>query len=285
MWIWSGAAALLIAFAVLPSLAAAEGVLERVAKQGEIRLAYRPDAAPFSFMPEGATEPKGYSVELCRTVAKAIKAELKLATLKVSYVKVTAVNRFQAITEGKADLLCEATTATLKRRATINFSIPTFLSGAGMMINPGGPKDFGELAGKKVSVLAGTTTEVVLKDYLRVHKIAADIVTVKRHSDGFAQLESGASAAYVADRTVLLYMILQRNKHGRLLLADQFLSIEPYALAMPRGDDDFRLEVDKVLSRQFREGGGTAIFAKVLGEGARPTGLQDMLFVISRLPE
>jgi ABC-type amino acid transport substrate-binding protein len=285
MGILSAAAALLAALLVLPSLAAAEGVLERIAKHGEIRLAYRPDAAPFSYMPEGATEPIGYSVELCRTVAQAIKAELKLATLKLSYVRVTAQNRFQAITEGKADLLCEGTTATLKRRATMSFSIATFLSGAGMMINPGGPKDFRQLAGKKVGVLAGTTTAVVLRDYLAVHKIPADIVAVKSHSAGFALLESGASAAYVADRTILLYMILKQDKLGKLLLANEFISIEPYALAMPRDNDDFRLEVDKVLSRLFREGGGRAIFAKVLGENARPTGLQDMLFVISRLPE
>ena len=73
--------ATLLATLLLPALAAADGVLDRIAKQGEIRLAYRDDAAPFSSMAAGAKEPEGYSVELCRAVAQSVQAELKLADL------------------------------------------------------------------------------------------------------------------------------------------------------------------------------------------------------------
>jgi polar amino acid transport system substrate-binding protein/glutamate/aspartate transport system substrate-binding protein len=79
-------------------------------------------------------------------------------------------------------------------------------------------------------------------------------------------------------------MLLKRGQSGKLLLAEQFLSVEPYALAMPR-DPDFRLEVDRALSRLFRNGGGKAVFAKTFGKDAKPTGLQSSLFVISGLPE
>jgi polar amino acid transport system substrate-binding protein/glutamate/aspartate transport system substrate-binding protein len=284
MRIFSGAAALLATLVLLPAVAAADGVLDRIAKEGEIRLGYRDDAAPFSYMPGGAKEPEGYSIELCRAVAEALQAELKLADLKITYVKVSPEDRFQAVTGGKADLLCEATTATLERRAMVDFSISTFISGAGMMIQPGGPTSFDQLAGKKVGVLGGTTTEQDLKAYLAAKNIAADIVTVKSHTEGFEQLAGGALDAYFADRTILQFMLLKGNENGKLLLGDQFLSIEPYALAMPR-DPDFRLEVDRALSRLFRNGGGKAVFAKTFGKNAQPTGLQSSLFVISGLPE
>jgi polar amino acid transport system substrate-binding protein/glutamate/aspartate transport system substrate-binding protein len=153
-----------------------------------------------------------------------------------------------------------------------------------MMIQPGGPDSFEALAGKKVGVLAGTTTEEDLKGYFAARKISADIVTVKDHSEGFAQLESGALAAYFADRTILQFMLMKRNQNGKLLLADQFLSFEPYALALPR-DADFRLEVDRALSRLFRNGGGRKTFAKVFGGDAKATGLQSSLYVTSGLPE
>jgi polar amino acid transport system substrate-binding protein/glutamate/aspartate transport system substrate-binding protein len=283
MRVLSGSA-LLAALVLLPAVAWADGVLDRIAKEGEIRLAYRADAAPFSFVAEGDAEPQGYSVELCRAVAESVKAALKLADLKISYVKVTAEDRFEAVTGGKADLLCEATTATLGRRASMDFSIATFISGAGMMIQPGGPTSFEALAGMKVGVLSGTTTEEDLKAFLAARNIAAEIVTVHDHSEGFAQLESGALAAYFADRTILQFMLLKSNQNGKLMLADQFLSFEPYALALPR-DEDFRLEVDRALSRLFRHGGGRAAFAKVFGGDAKATGLQSSLFVISGLPE
>jgi polar amino acid transport system substrate-binding protein/glutamate/aspartate transport system substrate-binding protein len=283
MRIFSGLAALLAALVLVPALAVADGVLDRIKAQGEIRLAYRADAAPFSWA-EGDKEPEGYSVDLCRAVATGIKAALKLSDLKITYVKVSSNDRFDAITGGKADLLCEATTATLERRATMDFSIPTFISGAGMMIQPGGPTSFEALAGQKVGVLGGTTTAEDLKDFLAKGKIAAEIVTVKDHSEGFDQLGSGAIVAYFADRTILQFMLMKRSMNGKLMLADQFLSFEPYALAMPR-DEDFRLEVDRSLSRLFRHGGARAAFTATFGPDAKPTGLQSSLFVISGLPE
>jgi polar amino acid transport system substrate-binding protein/glutamate/aspartate transport system substrate-binding protein len=277
-------AAVLLALSLLPSVAAAESVLDRIAKTGEIRLAYRDDAAPFSYVAEGNAEPQGYSVELCREVAKAIKEELKLDALKVTYVLATPEERFQRITNGDADLLCEATTETLERREAMDFSISTFISGAGLMIAPGGPTSFEQLAGKKVGVLGGTTTEQDLMAFLGARKIKAEIVTVKSHTEGFDTLERGDIQAYFGDRTILQYMLLKRGQSSKLLLAEQFLSVEPYALAMPR-DPDFRLEVDRALSRLFRNGGGKAVFAKTFGKDAKPTGLQSSLFVISGLPE
>jgi polar amino acid transport system substrate-binding protein/glutamate/aspartate transport system substrate-binding protein len=276
--------ALLLALSLLPSVAAAESVLDRIAKTGEIRLAYRDDAAPFSYVAEGSAEPQGYSVELCRQVAKAIREELKLDAIKVTYVLATPEERFQRITNGEADLLCEATTETLERREAVDFSIATFISGAGLMIAPGGPTSFEQLAGKKVGVLGGTTTEQHLKAFLGARKIDAETVTVKSHSEGFDTLERGDIQAYFGDRTILQYMLPKRGQTSKLLLGDQFLSIEPYALAMPR-DPDFRLEVDRALSRLFRNGGGKKVFAKIFGKDAQPTGLQSSLFVISGLPE
>jgi ABC-type amino acid transport substrate-binding protein len=283
----TGAAVLLTGMAFLTlaaAEAAADSVLDRIRSQGEIRLAYRDDAAPFSFVAAGAAEPEGYSVDLCREVAKAIQAELKLPSLKTTYVKVTPENRLDAITGGKADLLCEATTETLERREKMDFSIATFISGAGMMIRPGGPDSFEKLAGQKVGVLAGTTTEQDLKSFLAARNITADIITVKGHSEGFTQLESGAILAYFGDRTILQYMLMKSDQGGKLLLADQFLSIEPYALALPR-DPEFRLTVDRALSRLYRSGAAKAIFAKTFGDKAHPTGLQTSLYVLSGLPE
>src|SRR6185295_3815896 len=103
--------AMLAAGAVSPAVA--DGTLDRIKDSGEIRLAYRADASPFSYELDG--KPSGYSVNLCIEVAKRLKEDLNLPKLTVSFVKVTAQNRFDAITQGQADLLCAATTETLAR--------------------------------------------------------------------------------------------------------------------------------------------------------------------------
>ena len=41
---------------------------------------------------------------------------------------------------------------------------------------------------------------------------------------------------------------------ARILLASNSLTIEPFALAMRRGDSDFRIAVDRALSHIYRSG-------------------------------
>lgn len=258
------------------------GTLDHIKQSGEIRLAYRQDAAPFSYEADG--KPAGYSVNLCLEVVAALQHDLDLPKLTASFVQVTAQSRFDAITQGAADLLCEATTATLSRREKMDFSIPTFVSGASLVIQPDGPTSVDGLAGKKVGVLGGTTTKEALELTLKEHSIAAEVVVVKTHDEGFELLEKGEIAAYFGDRTILEDRLRRIAADSHLLLADNYLTIEPYALAMPV-DHDFRLAVDRALSHLFRSGGMVKVFRKSFDEKARPSDLIKMLSRVSGLPD
>ncbi len=257
--------------------------LDRIKSKGEVRLAYRDDAAPFSYTISGA--PVGYSIDLCLAVVNSLKEQLKLSSLKATFVPVTAETRFSAIEKGEADLLCEATTATLSRRESVDFSIPTFVSGASLLIQPGGPASFEQMTGKKIGVLGGTTTQQGLESFLREKNLKVDVVVVKSHPEGFKALEDGTIAAYFGDRTILQYFLIKDRPGSTLMLADSFLSVEPYALALPLHDDGFRLAVDRGLSRLFREGNVGAIFEKSFGQGAKPSNLLSALYLIDGLPE
>src|SRR5437763_6198573 len=101
---------------------ASAGVLDRIGQDKAIRIAYREDAPPFSYK-DKIGEPVGFMVDLCREVAKKLAHQLRLRSLNVVRVLVTATDRFEAIRQQKADLLCEPTSATLSRRAIVDFSI------------------------------------------------------------------------------------------------------------------------------------------------------------------
>jgi ABC-type amino acid transport substrate-binding protein len=264
------------------ALAQSGGTIDRIKANAEIRLAYRPDAAPFSYEQDG--KPAGYSVNLCLEVAAALQRDLELPRLSASFVQVTAENRFDAITEGQADLLCEATTATLSRREKMDFSIYTFVSGASLVIRPDGPTSVDALGGRKVGVLGGTTTQEALEAALTEGNIKAEVVVVKTHDEGFEMLEKGGISAYFGDRTILEDRLRRVPADSNLLLAENYLTIEPYALAMPI-DHDFRLAVDRALSRLFRSGGMIKVFRKSFDEKARPSDLIKMLSRVSGLPD
>jgi polar amino acid transport system substrate-binding protein/glutamate/aspartate transport system substrate-binding protein len=117
-------------------------------------------------------------------------------------------------------------------------------------------------------VLAGTTTEEELRRALTAAKINADIVLMKEHQEGITAVEKGGVAAYFADRAILTSLLQTGGNPARgLQLADAYLSVEPYALAMRRGDEDFRLAVDRELSRIYRTGEIARIFSGTFGPG------------------
>ena len=279
----AGAAAILIAGLAVAGAASA-ATLDRIRQDGAIRIAYREDAPPFSTKGAGDM-PAGYSVDLCRAVAEDIKGQLKLGKLDVKYVQVTAADRFEAIEKGRADLLCEATTATLTRRKLVDFSIATFVSGASLMIKPGGPTTYEALAGRKIGVLGGTTTEQALRNSLTDHKMKADVIVVKSHPDGLRMLAGGEIDAYFGDRTILQFMQRDDKVAAGLLLANDYLTFEPYALALPHGDDAFRLAVDAALSRIYRSGNIQDIFIRGMGKNVKPSELVKVLYLISSMPE
>ncbi|HZZ22144.1 MAG TPA: amino acid ABC transporter substrate-binding protein [Roseiarcus sp.] len=271
--------------AALLALGPAEaGTLDKVRQDKALRIAYRDDAPPFSFT-DSTGLPVGFMVDLCQSVAKHIGEQLNISDLKVTYVLVTAANRFEAIENGKADLLCEPTSATLSRRESVDFSIATFVDGASLLVAGDGPGDFGALSGKKIGVLAGTTTEQGLRDTLASASIAAEVVPAKTHEEGLAMLDKGEIVAYFADRAILSYLASKSSDSGKLRLADNYFSLEPYALALARGDEDFRLAVDRALSHIYRSGEIATVFAHTFGNEAPPSDTLKTLYLVSALPD
>ena len=271
--------------AALLALGPAEaGTLDKVRQDKALRIAFRDDAPPFSFT-DSTGLPVGFMVDLCQSVAKHIGEQLNISDLKVTYVLVTAANRFDAIENGKADLLCEPTSATLSRREHVDFSIATFVDGASLLVAGDGPGDFGALSGKKIGVLAGTTTEQGLRDTLASASIAAEVVPAKTHEEGLAMLDKGDIVAYFADRAILSYLASKSSDSSKLRLADNYFSLEPYALALARGDEDFRLAVDRALSHIYRSGEIATVFAHTFGNEAPPSDTLKTLYLVSALPD
>jgi len=223
-------------------------------------------------------------VDLCRAVAAKLAEQLKLGSLNVTYVPVTAADRFEAIKQQKADLLCEPKSATLGRRELVDFSIPTFVDGASLIIRADAPRDLKGLAGQKIGVLAGTTTEQALRNSLKLADVTADVVPAKTHSEGLAMLDDGKIAAYFGDRSILVSLGNQSKAPDRLLLAENYFSIEPYALALPRGDEDFRLAVDRALSHIYRSGEIAGIFKRTFGD-TKPGQTLQTLYLLVALPD
>jgi ABC-type amino acid transport substrate-binding protein len=273
-----------IAAAWLDLSGAAAGVLDRARDAGAIRLGYRADAVPFSSDDAGGL-PGGYSVELCKSVVEAARAATGRADLRAEWRRLGTEDRFEALARGEVDLLCSADTVTLGRRERAGFSIPTFVSGATLLYRADGPSSFEALAGQKVGARAGTTTEDQLRQGLARAGIAAEIVPVPSYEEGVRRLAAGELAAYSGDGPILLFQLLRSPDRGRLKLSELALGVETYALALPKGDDAFRLLIDRTLARLYRSLEIERVLVASFGTEAHPSDLLRALYVINALSE
>ena len=261
------------------------GTLKKVSDSGTLTVGFRENSLPFSYTGSDG-KPAGYSIDLCQEIALAVQQELKLANLAVRWVPVTPENRVDSVANGTVDIECGSTTASLSRQEKVDFTLMTFVDGASLLIAEGsGLRTVGDLAGKRVGVVPGTTTEKAVGDFLRSQSIAATIVPVKDHDEGLAALQTSKIEAYASDRTILVGLVLQARGTSRYALVSDDLSYEPYGFMVRRDDSAFRLVANRALARIYRSGAIGAIYAKWFGALGKPTPALVLMYALQGLPE
>ncbi len=281
----SSALSVLLATAVIGQPVAA-GALEEIAESGEIKLAYRSDTPPFSS--HGADgQPEGFTIDLCRIIAEDLKERLNLDRLKLTWVKVTADERIDAVASGRAHMECGATTITFSRQEKVDFSNLTYATGASFMAWQGsGIDSIFDLNGKKVAAVAGTTTEGVVRTALEANRVSARVVVVQSHAEALQQLIDGRIDAMAADQATLLGIGYKTQGEDDLQITEDLLSFEPYALPLPRNDADFRLAVNRSLSSLYVRGDVGRSWQKWFGtHDVRPTRMLLMLYRLNSFAE
>ena len=282
----SAAIVLLALLAGIPASACAQsGVLDRVRKAGVMTIGFIEDGAPFSFAGTDR-QPQGFVVDLCREVALGVRAQLKLEKLDVRWVPLTVGNRLEAVRSGKVDLECSTTTWTLSRQATVDFSLITFLDGGSILSRKGSELvRLSDADGKRIAVIAGTTTERALREALASRSLKSELVTVSSRSEGLKLLADGKVDGFASDRTTLIGIVATGSESLAFRLMDEDFSLEQYALSLPRGDYEFRLAVNRVLARLYRSGEIVKIYNRWLGSLGPPSVLLSATYFVQSLDE
>jgi polar amino acid transport system substrate-binding protein len=273
-------AALLAALAA--PLAASAQALERIKAAGTINLGFIDGAAPFSAK-VGDAQASGFGIDLCLPVAEAVKARLALPALNVRLIALKAETTLTSVAKGEVDLLCTPTVDTLKRRASVSYSLPVFNGGVGVLVRADAPRFLRDVLNGKVAatgpiwratvnrglanhtyvVRAGTVTEELLREKTRQLNVNMHVITVDDDAKGVELVRARQADAFFAERVLLLEKVA-RGANDLVVLERKF-NVEPMALAMGRNDDDFRLLVDTALSQLFTSAAFPALYTRYFG--------------------
>jgi polar amino acid transport system substrate-binding protein len=278
------------------------GTLDRIREAKKITLGYRADARPFSYRDDkGAAA--GYSVELCKRVADQVKQELGLTQLAVEWVPVTLEDRFNAVQQGKVDLLCGADSLTLTRRKQVSFSIPIFASGMGAIMRTDAsaalrtvlaegqplPRPIWRgspartiLDKKTFSIVAGTASEKWLAGRIDALEVDAKVAPVENYQAGIQSVLDRRSDVFFGDFPILLDVAARSDNGKNLFVVNRVFTYEPLALALARDDEDFRLIVDRTLSKLYESQDFRNLYAASFG---RLDSMGATFFGLSAIPD
>ena len=266
------------------------GALSRIRDSSRMTFGYRADARPFSYT-DDAGNAAGYSIALCQKIADQAKGDLRMPALTVRWVPVTMENRFRALQEGQIDVLCGADTVTLARRADVAFSIPIFPGGIGALVRSDTSARLREvlegrgqpfrpvwraaatqlLQSRDFSVVSGTTAETWLAQRMKELEVVAAVAPVTSYGSGVQGVLDRKSDVLFGERAILLDTARRGAAGRQLVVLDRLFTYEPIALALARGDEDFRLLVDRALSKIYRSGDIDQLYAASFGDPAEST--------------
>lgn len=240
MKISSNFASLVAAAAVTVSgagVASAQSTLEIVKERGNLRCQVGPPS-PGYYNLDSEGNWYGLDVSVCEAVAAAIFGDKS----KLEIQSVSSQARFTALANGESDMLSRTATWTMTRdtQLGIDFMPPNFYDGQGFTVR----KDSGitsafELAGAKVCVTTGTTTELNLTDFSRENDLNISNVTFEDYNVRDDTYLNGGCDAVTGDKSSMAGNISSFPVPGDHMILPETLSKEPLASAVRHGDSQW----------------------------------------------
>lgn len=262
---------LTLAFASLAHSQEFTGTLKRVADSGEFRIGYVPNSPPMSLDGDDGT-PRGYAISLCRAIAAAVRDQVGLADINVSYVPlVLPEDRINAVVNGDVDIECGPTTVTLARRERVDFTLLTYITGGAVLSRSGESiNSVVDLAGKTVAVIRGTTTHDAIRRFINENEFKITLRVVTSRAEGMRLLNEEKVDGFASDRIMLIGQVVRSADRSSYSISRDVFSYEPYALMVARGDPDFRLIADRALARLYSTARIRRIYNDWIGRYGEP---------------
>lgn len=210
--------------------------LTSIRSRGHLNCGIHPGLVGFSYT-DNRGRWRGFDIDFCRATAAAVLGDPNA----VRFVPVTNDQRFPALEEGRVDVLWRNTSRTLSRDGSgFDFPGTNYFDGQGFLVRRNlDLSSATELNGARVCVQAGSTSELNVADWFRVHGLTYTPVVVAS--------ETAARTAYAREDCDALTADVSALAAARTTLSDprahvilpDVISREPLGPAVREGDDQW----------------------------------------------
>lgn len=218
-----------------------EDKLAAIKESGVLKVGTSAEFAPFEFhtMVDGKDKIVGADMDLAQALADKLGVKLKIEDMEFNAVLAT-------LKEGKVDLGIAGISATPERQKSFDFSANYYNPPQKVVINKKNAANYNSIAslnGKKIGAQKGSIQEDIVKEQMQdpqivsVAKVPNLILEVKQGSIDALVVEETVGAAYIAQNPELQFATIDLKSS-----AD-----EAYAIAMQKGSDTLKSEIDKII--------------------------------------
>jgi glutamate/aspartate transport system substrate-binding protein len=263
-----------VSFAAAPAVAQElTGTLKKIQETGTIVLGHRESSVPFSYY-DDKQRVIGYSIDICRKIVEAVKAELKLGNLEVKLNPVTSATRIPLMANGTIDLECGSTTNDLARQKQVAFAVTDYVTAVRFVSKKAANfKTVDDLKGKTVVSTSGTLNIKVITELNAKRSLGLTIIAAQDHGEAFLMVETGRAAAFVMDDILLSGFVAASKTPDEYVISADPLLIEPYAIMLRRDDPAFKKVADGAVIALFRSGEINTLYAKWFMSPIPPKGI------------
>lgn len=237
--------------------------LQKIRNSNVVTIGARPDALPFAYL-DANKKPVGYGIDICNEIVARLKTEMKLPSLRVEYVPVTAASRWEIVKTGKADMECGLSVNNIERRKDAGYALPYFFAGPRILTRASsGIKDFNDLAGKKVVSAKGANAVPILKKRIDEGRLrGTQLVEAPTNDQAMTMLEKGEADAFVTIDNLLFAFKATAAKPQDYIVTGDFLVLEAVAIVVRKDDTEFKKTVDRLLAGMMIDGLVTRLYTK-----------------------
>jgi glutamate transport system substrate-binding protein len=239
---------------------AADSTMAKLQAKGKIVVGTKYDQPGFGLRNPTTGKVEGFDVDIAKRLAEAIFGAG--GSDKVEFVEAVSKNREPYIQNGTVDIVVATYTINDTRKGLVDFAGPYFVAKQDIMVkkDDSSIKSVGDLDGKKVCTVSGSTSEKNLK----AKAPTASVTLFDTYSKCAEALTDGRVVAVTTDNTILAGLV-QASNDAFKLVGNPF-SDEPYGIGLKKGDDAFRTFLNDTLEKIFKNGDWASAFSATLGK-------------------
>ena len=239
----------IFALTSLAACSSSTNTLDKVKNKGTLTIALNPHFAPFEFktIQDGKYTIAGADIE----IAKAIGDELGV---KVKFSEMSFDNVLASVQSGKADIAISGISATKERQKIFDFSDTYYDSETVLLVKKDATektyKQISDFSKKSIAVQKGSIQENIAKANL----LDANVVSLAQPGEAINELKSGQVEGVVLEKAIAKGYVDQNSDLTMSDIALKSDSNDAYAVAMPKGSDDLKAKVNKIIAKLKKEG-------------------------------